>query len=195
MQSHTGCICLTFLHCVYSNVFSNRLPVKMQSYIGCICLTFIHSVFSNVSSNCLPEKKHNYTGCTCLTFLQCVFKCILKLTPRPIFLMDSFLVSPQITFRCELKSALNPSRFDVTIKTFFFSMCCLNVECQFRFAPECFVTDITGRLNFCVDSPVVVIQSIFNQELLSTHIADKITIHFSENCSVLVLPGRLADTD
>ena len=30
MQSHTGCIHLTFLHCVFSNVSSNGLPKQMQ---------------------------------------------------------------------------------------------------------------------------------------------------------------------
>merc|ERR1712101_78823 len=30
-----GCICLTFLHCVFSNGSSNRLPEKMHSRIGC----------------------------------------------------------------------------------------------------------------------------------------------------------------
>ena len=36
-ESHIGCICLTFLHSwAFSNVFSNRLPVRMQSHIGCI---------------------------------------------------------------------------------------------------------------------------------------------------------------
>ena len=50
MQSHIGCICLAFLHCVFSNVPSNCLPAKMHSHIGCIYLTFLRYVFSNVSS-------------------------------------------------------------------------------------------------------------------------------------------------
>ena len=66
MHTHTGCICFTFLHCVFSNVFSDCLPERMQSHIGCICLTFLHcgahNVFSNVSSNCLPEKRHSHIG-------------------------------------------------------------------------------------------------------------------------------------
>ena len=40
---------LTFLHCAFLNVSSNRLPKKRQSYIGCICLAFLHCAFSNVS--------------------------------------------------------------------------------------------------------------------------------------------------
>ena len=52
MQSHTGCICLTFLHCAFFNVSPNRLPEWMQSHSGCICLTFLHCAFSNVSLNC-----------------------------------------------------------------------------------------------------------------------------------------------
>ena len=68
MQSHIGYICLTFPHCVFSNVSSNCLPERMQSRIGCIWLTFPHCAFSNVSSNGLPEKRHNHIGCICLTF-------------------------------------------------------------------------------------------------------------------------------
>ena len=39
---HTSCICLTLLHCVFSNESSNRLFGRMQNHIGCICLTFLH---------------------------------------------------------------------------------------------------------------------------------------------------------
>ena len=66
-QSHTGCICLTFLRCAFSNVSSKRLHKKMQSYIGCICLTFLHCVFSNVSSNGLHLRIHNHIDCIYVT--------------------------------------------------------------------------------------------------------------------------------
>ena len=36
------------------------MHVRMQSHIGCICLTFLCCVFSNVSSNRLPERMHNW---------------------------------------------------------------------------------------------------------------------------------------
>ena len=108
------------------------------------------------------------------------------------FLVHSFFVSPQIASCCGIINALSFSRFDVTIKTFFFHMFCLNVVCQFCFATECFVTDIAGRLHFCVDAPVVVIQCVFSYELLSTHIANKITNHFDGIFDVLLLPGRPA---
>ena len=68
-RSHIGCVFMTFLRCVFSNVSSKNLHKRMQSHIGCICWTFCHCVFSNVSSNCLPEKRHSHIGCTCLTFL------------------------------------------------------------------------------------------------------------------------------
>ena len=68
MHSHIGCICLTSLHCEFSNVLSNYMLVRMHSHIGCICLIFLRRVFSNVSSNGLPERMHNHTGCICLTF-------------------------------------------------------------------------------------------------------------------------------
>ena len=43
--------CIVFLHCVSWNDVSNYFPQKMYNYIGCICLTFLRYVFSNVSSN------------------------------------------------------------------------------------------------------------------------------------------------
>ena len=70
MQSHIDSICLTFLHCVFSNVGSNCLPEKRHSHIGYICLTFLHCVFSNVPTNGLLEKMHSHIGCICLFFLQ-----------------------------------------------------------------------------------------------------------------------------
>ena len=71
-HSHIGCIYLTFLHCAFSNVVSNRLPEKMHSRIGCICLTCLcHFAFSNVASNCLVEKRNSRIGCISLTFLHC----------------------------------------------------------------------------------------------------------------------------
>ena len=41
----------------------------MHSHTGCICLIFLHYAFSNVSSNGLHEKMHNHTSCICLIFL------------------------------------------------------------------------------------------------------------------------------
>ena len=72
MYSRIGCICLTFPHCVFSNVSSNGLPERMQSHIGYICLTFPHCAFSNVFSNRFSEWMQNRTGCICLTFSHCV---------------------------------------------------------------------------------------------------------------------------
>ena len=65
MQSHIGCICLTFLHFEVSNPSSNCLPVRMQSRISCICLTFLHCVFPNVSANGLDGKRHSHIDCIC----------------------------------------------------------------------------------------------------------------------------------
>ena len=71
MHNHTGCICLTFLHCGSSNVPIKNLDQSMQNHTGCICLTFLHCGFSNALSKSLPECMHNHTGCICLTFLHC----------------------------------------------------------------------------------------------------------------------------
>ena len=73
MQRCTGCICLIFLHCVFSNVSSNHLHEMRHNHIGCICLTFPQCAFSNVSSNRLPGRMHNHIGCIFRTFLHCVF--------------------------------------------------------------------------------------------------------------------------
>ena len=72
-QNHIPCICLTFLQCVFSNVSAKRLTEKMQRYIGCICFTFLCGVLSNVSSTGLPVKMQSHIGCICLVFLRCVF--------------------------------------------------------------------------------------------------------------------------
>ena len=99
MHSHTGCICLTYLHYVFLNkssnqpvnafsqklhfllssivcfyVFWNCLLEKRQSHTDCNCLIFLHCVCSNASSNSPFEKMHSHTSCICLTFLQYVFQ-------------------------------------------------------------------------------------------------------------------------
>ena len=73
MHSRIGCICLIFLHYVFSNVSTNCLGQRMQSHAGCTCLAFLHCVFSNVSSNCLNERMQNHIGYICLTSPRCVF--------------------------------------------------------------------------------------------------------------------------
>ena len=45
MHNHTGCICLTFLRCVFSNVSSRRLHKRMQNHTGCIYLIFHWQLF------------------------------------------------------------------------------------------------------------------------------------------------------
>ena len=72
-RSHTCCICLAFLHCVFSNDSSNGLPERMHSDIGCICWTFLHGAFLNVSIRNLGQCMQRCTACICLTFLHCAF--------------------------------------------------------------------------------------------------------------------------
>ena len=60
MHSHTGCICVAFLHCVFSFVSSNDMSVRMYSRIGCICVAFPHCAFLNVSSRRLDERMHSH---------------------------------------------------------------------------------------------------------------------------------------
>ena len=42
---------------VFLNESSNCLPEKMHIHTGCICLTFLQCVFSNTASNRLPEMR------------------------------------------------------------------------------------------------------------------------------------------
>ena len=73
MQSHIGCIYLTFLQGLFSNVSSNHLPEKMQSHIGCICLTFLHYLFKCVLNVLLSEETYDLIGCISLAFSLCAF--------------------------------------------------------------------------------------------------------------------------
>ena len=72
-QSHIGCICTAFLHCVFSHVFSNYLPDRMHSHIGYICLTFLHCAFSKLFSNWMAGNMQSYIGYIYLNFLHCAF--------------------------------------------------------------------------------------------------------------------------
>ena len=80
LHSRIGCICLTFLHCGFSNVSSNCLHQRMHSDTGCICLTFLHCVFSNVSSNRLHKRIHSRIGCIFFIFPTAGFQMTLQCT-------------------------------------------------------------------------------------------------------------------
>ena len=67
MQSHTGCICWSFLHCAFSNASLNYLHMKLRSHTDCICWTFLHCALSSVSSDRLSKRTHSHIGCICLT--------------------------------------------------------------------------------------------------------------------------------
>ena len=57
MQSLIGCICLTILHCAFTDApsaSSEHLNQRKYIYIGCICFSFLPCAFSNVSSNGPP---------------------------------------------------------------------------------------------------------------------------------------------
>ena len=58
-----------FPHCGVSNDSSIHSAQSMHSHTGCICLSFLHRVFSNVSSNRLRDMMHTHIGCICLIFL------------------------------------------------------------------------------------------------------------------------------
>ena len=64
----TGCICLTFLHCVFPNESSNHLPVKLHL----TKLHWLHSLDFVAPRGCIT----NHTS------LLCIFKCVLKFLPE-----------------------------------------------------------------------------------------------------------------
>ena len=104
MQIHTGCICWTFLHYVFSNASSKHLHNRMHSHIGCICLAFLHCGFSNVSLNCRPEVMQSRIGCICLAFLRCVFSNVSSnCLPQ---LMQSHIDCTCLTYRLPTKGAI-----------------------------------------------------------------------------------------
>ena len=74
MQNYIGCICLSYLLCVFSNVSSTHKDQSRYIHTGWIGLTFLHCVFSNVSTNGLPDRLHGYTGNICLTFSTVYFQ-------------------------------------------------------------------------------------------------------------------------
>ena len=80
MHTHIGCICLTFLHCVFSYVSSKHLHCRMHNHTGCICSIFLRCVFSNVFSKRLPKQMQSHTDCTCDPSLLSV--CLTKRSER-----------------------------------------------------------------------------------------------------------------
>ena len=68
LHSPTGYICLTFIHCVFSNVSSSGLSEWMQNHTGFTCLLFLRCVFSNIPSDCLPWRMCNHTFYICMVF-------------------------------------------------------------------------------------------------------------------------------
>ena len=79
MQIATDCICLSFLHYEFSNVFSKHSDQSRHKGIICIDLTFFHCVLSNVISNFLHDQRKIHTGCTFNLSPLSVFKCFLEL--------------------------------------------------------------------------------------------------------------------
>ena len=62
----THCLRSCFHFCVFFRSLPKLCDRRMCNFIGCICLTFLHCAFSNVFSNCLPVRMQSHTGCICL---------------------------------------------------------------------------------------------------------------------------------
>ena len=121
-------------------------------HIGYICFDFLHCSLSNVFSKCLHNRMQSHIGSICLTFLTVHFQ-----------------IYPQTA--C-LRGCI------ITLFTFVILFTCVSQMCFF--SPKILShTSRRRRLCFSVDDPVVVTQSFFCHELLSTHVANN---HFSEIC-------------
>ena len=71
---------------------------RTKKYIGCICLIYLHCVFSNVSSNCLSERIQKCIGYICLIFLYCGLhlfdfstECVFNMCPQGIVAFFAFI--------------------------------------------------------------------------------------------------------
>ena len=118
MHTHTGCICLAFLHCALSNVHPKRLPKKMRSCIGCIYLAFLQCAYLNVSSNHLPYMLQSYTGCICLTsyqFLSLSFYIVIVFTQVKNFKIFIHHYYPRYKWEKKERWTLNLSTTDVLV--------------------------------------------------------------------------------
>ena len=127
MHNHIGCICWTFLHCVFLKVSSNHLPEKMHSYTGCICWSFLHCVFSKVSSSCLPERMHSYTGYTCLTFSHCALTHVSSYCL--VDMMQNHTACTCLTFL--------PVCFEMSPQSACLKECVIALVALFYFSPRC----------------------------------------------------------
>ena len=79
MHSHTGCICLTFLHCAFPNVYSKSLDQRRQSHTGCIFFRYSHTVYFQKPPEIACLKEGIFTSVAFIWHPPlCVFKCLLK---------------------------------------------------------------------------------------------------------------------
>ena len=74
MHTRTGCICLAFPRCAFSNVSSNSLCVSMQSHLSfvnlrnnhcnALCFSFVHFKIPGFRKF-LPHKSHAFSDISC----------------------------------------------------------------------------------------------------------------------------------
>ena len=103
MHSHIGCICLTFLHCAFSNVYSNRLN------------EFFSTVHFEMSLWRTWIRAGKFALIAFIWFFSTVFfKCLLKVIwweQANLHCLHLFNFSPLWIIKCLLKDSLdsNPS--------------------------------------------------------------------------------------
>ena len=162
MKSYLGCICLTWLYCVFSNVSSKYLDQRRYNRIGCIGLAFLQCAFSCASSSFLFETMHDCTGCIYLSFSHCSFpnasskylNQIMQNHNVCIYTNFSFVclkIYPQIL--CIQGCILTPLAFVWRFSAMYFQMC---------FSNCLFVVEAYSHWSHLVDfSPLCVLKCVF----------------------------------
>ena len=106
------------------NVSSNRLPEERQSHIVCICVTFIHCVFANVPSDRLLERMHFPSVYFQMSpQIACMWESLVALLAFVWFVSSvRFQMSPKIAYMRWCKVTL--VAFVWFFSTVCFQMCC-----------------------------------------------------------------------
>ena len=128
MQSLIGCICLTILHCAFTDApsaSSEHLNQRKYIYIGCICFSFLPCAFSNVSSNGPPQTMPSHTGCICMVFLHCAFSNLSSNCDAKSHWLHLFDFLPHFVFSnvCPRRCIITLVGFVRLFSTVHFQMC------------------------------------------------------------------------
>ena len=115
------------------NVSSNRLPEERQSHIVCICVTFIHCVFANVPSDRLLERMHFPSVYFQMSpQIACMWESLVALLAFVWFVSSvRFQMSPKIAYMrwCKVTLVAFVRLFSTVLSNVFLN--CLPVDLHF----------------------------------------------------------------